>query len=136
MFHFVKNHPKYYEFIRKLRNDEKVQGGFIDQLPHITKEQQKEYMNKYKDNFYICLGFGGDGIKPKPVGYIRHIDGDIGVCTDPTYQGRGIATFMIKELIKRHPNCYAKIKLDNEASIKAFEKAGFKKEYYILKLQK
>jgi RimJ/RimL family protein N-acetyltransferase len=134
MFHFVKNKPKYFEFIRKLRNDERVQGGFIDEMPSITQEQQVKYMEKYKDNFYICLGFGGDGLKPIPVGYIRHIDGDIAVCTNPIYHGNGIGTFMIEQLIKRHPKCHAKIKLDNEASIKAFEKAGFKKKYYILEI--
>ena len=70
-----------------------------------------------------------------PVGYIRHMDGDIGVCTSPEYWGQGIGTFMIKELMKLHPECYAKIKLDNEASIRAFEKAGFKKKYYILEIK-
>ena len=132
MLKFIKNEIKYFEFIRKLRNDSRVQDGFIDELPHITPEQQIKYMEIYKDNFYICLGFGGHGIKPIPVGYIRQIDGDIGLCTDPTYQGRGIATFMINELMKLHPECFAKIKLDNVASIRAFEKAGFRKKYYLM----
>ena len=39
---------------------------------------------------------------------------------------------MVKELIKRHPNSVAKIKLDNQASLRAFEKAGFKKWGYVL----
>ena len=126
MFKFVKNKKKYWNFIRELRNDSRVQNGFVDELPKVTEEQQSEYMKKYNDIFYVCVE--GD----LPVGYIRHLDGDIGVCTHPDYWGRGIGSFMIDELMKLHPNCYAKIKLDNEASIRAFEKVGFKKKYYIL----
>ena len=126
MFKFVKNEKKYWNFIRELRNDSRVQNGFVDELPQITEEQQNEYMKKYNDIFYVCIE--GD----LPVGYIRHLDGDIGVCTHPDYWGRGIGSFMIDELMKLHPNSYAKIKLDNEASIRAFEKVGFKKKYYIL----
>ena len=39
---------------------------------------------------------------------------------------------MINELMKKHPEAIAKVKLDNEASIGLFEKAGFKKKYYLL----
>ena len=126
MFKFVKNEKKYWNFIRELRNDSRVQNGFIDKLPKITKEQQDRYMEWNNDNFYVCIE--GD----LPVGYIRNLGGDIGVCTHPDHWGRGIGSFMIDELMKLHPNCYAKIKLDNEASIRAFEKVGFKKKYYIL----
>jgi len=126
MFKFVKNEKKYWNFIRELRNDSRVQNGFVDKLPEITEEQQSEYMKKYNDIFYVCVE--GD----LPVGYIRHLEGDIGVCTHPDYWGRGIGSFMIDELTKLHPNCFAKIKLDNKTSIRAFEKVGFKKKYYIL----
>jgi RimJ/RimL family protein N-acetyltransferase len=122
----VKNEQKYHEFIRELRNNEKVQDGFIDSLPNITPIQQLEYMVQYGDCFYICLE------NEIPVGYIRHINNDIAVCVHPDHWNKGVATFMIKELMQKHPQCYAKIKLDNISSIKAFEKAGFKKKYYIL----
>jgi RimJ/RimL family protein N-acetyltransferase len=130
MFKLVKNQRQYWEFIRTLRNDERVQDGFIDKLPQISSQQQTEYMDKYENQFYVCLNDMNI-----PMGYIRHMDGDIGVCTSPEYWGKGIGTFMIKELMKLHPECYAKIKLDNEASIRAFEKAGFKKKYYILEME-
>ena len=126
MLKFIKNEIKYYEFIRKLRNDFRVQEGFVESLPQITTEEQIEYMKKYKDSFYICLE------NNIPVGYIRHIDGDIGVCTHPDHWGKGIGSFMINELMKLHPECYAKVKLDNIASVKAFEKVGFKKKYYLM----
>ena len=126
MLKFIKNEKKYWNFIRKLRNDSRIQSGFVKQFPNVTEKQQIKYMEKYNDIFYICID--GDF----PVGYIRQLEGDIAVCTHPDYTGRGIGSFMINELMKLHPDCYAKIKLDNKASIRAFEKVGFKKKYYIL----
>ena len=125
MLEFVKNKEEYFEFIRNLRNNEKVQDGFIENS-HITEDQQINYMKKYKTNFYVCLDDG------KPIGYIRQIDGDIGVCTHPDHWGKGVGSFMINELMKLHPECFAKVKLDNIASVKAFEKVGFKKKYYLM----
>jgi len=122
----VKNDKIYYEFIRNLRNNKQVQGGFIDNLSKITTEQQMNYMEKYNDNYYICLE---DDIS---VGYVGQIDGDIRVCTHPDHWGKGIGSFMINELMKLHPECYAKVKIDNQSSIRAFEKSGFTKKYYIL----
>jgi RimJ/RimL family protein N-acetyltransferase len=126
MFKLVVNQKKYWNFIRELRNDSKVQSGFIDTLPEITEEQQHLYMKKYNDNYYICLE---DDI---PIGYIRQIDGDIGVCTHPDHWGKGAGSYMIDELMKLHPECYAKVKLNNIGSVKAFEKVGFKKKYYLM----
>jgi RimJ/RimL family protein N-acetyltransferase len=39
---------------------------------------------------------------------------------------------MIREFSNIKNDIYAKIKIDNVASIKAFEKAGYEKKYYIL----
>ena len=39
---------------------------------------------------------------------------------------------MINKLMKRHPSAFAKVKIENEASMNLFEACGFKKKYYIL----
>ena len=39
---------------------------------------------------------------------------------------------MIKELTKAKSDIYARIKIDNIASVKAFEKAGYEKKYFVL----
>ena len=39
---------------------------------------------------------------------------------------------MINEIMKIHPNAFAKVKLENKASLKLFESCGFKKKFYIL----
>ena len=122
---FVKNERKYWEFIRQLRNDERVKQGFIQQ-EEITKDFHEAYMLENEDRFYLCL------IENKPAGYVGVIEDDIRIATHPDYQKRGVGLFMINEVTKKHPNAVAKIKLENEGSVRLFEKAGFKKKYYLL----
>ena len=124
-----KNNKKYWEFIRLLRSDKRVQSGFIEQST-ITRKEQETYMNRYNNNYYVCFC---DDI---PCGFIGEIDGDIRLCTDPKYQGKGIGSFMIREITKIRPNIFAKIKLDNTSSLRAFEKAGYVKKYYLLEPKK
>jgi GNAT superfamily N-acetyltransferase len=121
----VPNSPVYYEFIRTLRNDERVQPGFIQQV-QITPEEQHAYMEKYGQYYHVCL------CDSQPAGYVGVIDHDIRVATHPDYQKKGVGKFMVQEIMKFFPDAYAKIKVDNHASLKLFTSAGFKTKYYIL----
>ncbi len=116
---------KYWEFVRMLRTDPNNTNGFIQQIK-ITKEDQINYMTKYKNNYFVCL------YNDTPVGYIGEIDGDIRVCTDHNYKNKGIGKFMVTELLKIKPNIFAKIKINNENSIKLFNTCGFEVKYLIL----
>lgn len=100
----------------------------IDLESHI-----KWYENKMKDdksNIFIALK---NGI---PVGQIR-VDKDnkkglIDYSVDFNYRGQGIGTYIL-ELIKSRItdiNLVAYVKKENLPSIKAFEKAGYKKIEY------
>jgi len=82
-------------------------------------------MRKYNDCYYLRI------VDDKPAGFIGSVDGDIRVATHPDFQGKGIGLFMVNELMKIYPGRFAKIKMGNEASVKLFRKAGFKKKYYI-----
>jgi len=124
-YKLVKNAEEYWEFIRRLRNLDSIKIGFIKQ-ENISSEQQIEYMKENGHNFWICL----DGLEP--VGYVGIINDDIRVATHPDHQKKGIGAFMINEIMQKYPNAYAKIKLENEASIKLFEHCGFVKKYFIL----
>ncbi len=124
-YKLIQNGPAYWEFIRELRTMEGVSNGFISQQ-EITPVEQATYMLKYNSNYWICLD--GD----TPAGFVGVIDDDIRVATHPNYQGKGVGTFMINEIMKIIPTAFAKVKLDNEASIKLFERCGFRKKYYIL----
>ena len=46
--------PEYWDFVRTLRTDPRVQHGFIEKAD-ITIEQQIEYMYKHWQEYFICL---------------------------------------------------------------------------------
>ena len=121
----VNNTKKYWEFIRNLRNHDDVKTGFIQQ-ENITQFQHKMHMMLREECYYICV------IEEEPAGYVGVIDRDIRVATHPDFQGKGVGKFMISELMKKHPDAFAKVKIDNEASMKLFKACGFKEKYYIL----
>jgi RimJ/RimL family protein N-acetyltransferase len=121
----IKNSYIYWEFIRTLRNMDGVRQGFIEQ-EYISQNQHESYMKKNSNFFYVCLD------KTTPIGYIGVIENDIRVATHPDHQGKGIASFMLNEVMKIHPNAFAKVKIQNEASLRLFESCGFTKKYYVL----
>ena len=117
--------PKYFEFVRVLRNDTRVLDGFI-QSHNISEKMQKKYMSKNSQFYRIAL------VDKEPAGYVGVINGDIRVCTHPDYQGKGIGKFMINKCLEIWPDAVAKVKIHNEASLRLFEGAGFTKKFYIL----
>jgi RimJ/RimL family protein N-acetyltransferase len=114
----VGNREAFYEFIRRLRNDERVQGGFLEQAA-ITPAQQVTYMAKHGDRFVVAL------LQGEPVGYAGSIDGDIRVCTDPACWGKGVGKALILALVEKFPGSHARIKPENKASVALFESCGF-----------
>jgi ribosomal protein S18 acetylase RimI-like enzyme len=121
----IKCIQKYWEDVRILRNMDGVRQGFIQQK-QITPEEHTRYMKKNSKFFYICIDKG------EFLGYVGVIEHDIRVATHPKHQKKGVAKFMINEIMKIRPNAFAKVKLENEASLKLFESCGFKKKFYIL----
>ncbi len=121
----VKNSYIYWEFVRNLRNMDGVREGFIKQNL-ITRDQHEEFMKKNSIFFWICLD------NTVPIGYIGIIDDDIRIATHPDYQGLGVGSFMLNEVMKQNPQAQAKVKIENKASLRLFEKNGFVKKYYLL----
>lgn len=121
---FVKCTSEYWEFVRVLRNDPRVQEGFIVSSD-ITSEQQKKYMEIYSDNYRVAL------LDDIPVGYVGVIEDDIRICTHPDYQGLKIGKFMLEEIIKEFPSAYGKVKINNEASKNLFKSVGFTETFII-----
>ena len=121
----VQNKKEYWDFIRDLRNHKDVKTGFIQQQ-HISEEMHSEHMSLFGEHYYICLVDG------ETAGYAAAIKNDIRVATHPDFQGKGVGKYMINELTKKHQDIFAKVKINNEASLRLFESCGFKKKYYIL----
>ena len=67
-----------------------------------------------------------------PVGFMGEIEGDIRVAVSPEHFSKGIGKYMIDELMKLHPESFAKIKVDNVQSKKLFEKCGFVEKYVVM----
>ena len=99
--------------------------GFVQQKG-ISRQDHSMYMQAFGESFYICLDNG------QPIGYIGVITNDIRVATHPDHQGKGVAKFMVNEVMKAHPKAFAKVKIENEASLRLFEGCGFKRKFYIL----
>jgi len=106
---------EYYEFVRLLRTHPNNQEGFILQVD-ITPEQQAEYMRRYSKNYFVCLSYN------EPVGYIGVISNDIRVCVHTDHKDVGIGKFMLEQIVAIFPDATGKIKKDNIASQKLFDK--------------
>ena len=122
---FIKNEERFWDNIRDLRNNPDVKTGFTEQK-HITLEEHQNFMSKYASNFYVSL------VDNQFVGYAGVIDKDIRIAIHPDFQGLGIGKIMINNLMNIYPDAFAKVKINNEASLALFEKCGFSKKYYIL----
>jgi len=109
---------EYWEFVRKLRMDDRVIDGFLQTHP-ITEEQQAKYMTGNSQYYRVAL------VDDKPAGYVGVIEDDIRVCTHPDFQGMGVGKFMIEECMKIWPTAFAKVKIGNTASDKLFLSCGF-----------
>lgn len=121
----VENEKKYWEFIRSLRNQRGVKEGFIQQ-EIIAPEAHASFMQQYGHHYHICL------VEGAPAGFVGVINDDIRVATAPDFQKAGVAKFMINQLLKLYPTSVAKVKIENEASLRLFESCGFIKKYVIL----
>ncbi len=125
MVSIVEATQEYWEFIRILRTCKENTEGFEQQV-EITPEQQIGYMQKYANNYLICL------FDNEPVGFVGSIDGDIRVATHPDQKGRGFGKIMIDAIMEKFPDSFAKVKIENEASLSLFKASGFIPKYVVL----
>lgn len=112
---------QYYEFVRLLRIHPDTITGFIYQ-GHITPDEQIQYMNNHRDDYFICL------YKNKPVGFIGVVNNDLRLAVDSQYTNQGFASFMLQNITKYKNDFEVRVKIDNIPSQKLFEKNGYKRK--------
>jgi RimJ/RimL family protein N-acetyltransferase len=119
---------KYWLFVLHLRNT--LRFNFIEQGT-ITENTHEAFMSRNYGTFKICLSSTSE-----PIGFIGCVNGDIRIAVDPKEQEKGVGKFMLKNFVIEDASAFAKIKVDNEASLNLFESCGYKKKYYILENEK
>lgn len=118
----VKNEIKYWNFILKLRNENRK---WFKETKIISTKEHYSFMNKHHKGYKICL------LNNIPIGFIGYVTGDIRICVDKKYQNKKIGSYMLKKTLK-NKKYKTLIKINNFASLKLFEKHGFKPKYIIL----
>jgi len=109
--------------ILDIRNDNREGFGDPSIIPTATHHA---YMFKNFSNYLVCVD------SCEVIGFIGHVENDIRLATKKTHQNKGVGKFMVEAFMKKFPNSFAKVKINNEASRRLFESCGFKKKYYIL----
>lgn len=112
------------EFIRELRNDPLNASAFVNNN-YITQESHALYMAEHMHEYFVCTKNG------MPVGFIGVVDNDIRLAVAHHFRNKGVAKYMVTEILKIFPNAVAKVKVTNKASIALFESLGFVKTYQI-----
>lgn len=128
------SHENDWEIIRAIRNHPENCQYFGNQS--VNFNEHRMHMIEKQDYYRMCVveqeGKYVDGVLKLCVGFVGVVDNDIRLAILPEFKNMGIGTFMVKEMLKLYPNLCAKVKIENENSLKLFEKLGFKKKYYVL----
>ncbi len=117
-----------WDFILKIRNEEKYRACFYNQ-EEISQKEHYEYLKKISKNpnffnWIICDD-------SKNVGYVRILNEDISIMIDLEFIGKGLGTKALKLTeIEAKKNGIKKlvgrVMIDNEKSKKIFEKNNYK----------
>jgi len=93
-----------------------------------------KYMFNNFSNYLLCVEETEESkrVNEEIIGFIGHVDNDIRLATKKSHQRNGVGKFMVEGFMKKFPEAFAKIKLNNEASLHLFESCDFKKKYYVL----
>ena len=112
--------PDDWEFISEVRN---ASSECFFSEGYIYPDEHEDFMKKHGINYFV-----GRNQNDK-IGFIGEVDGDIRLAIAPRFRGKRLATAMLiffqENLALK--TLKAKVKANNYASIKTFERAGWVK---------
>lgn len=120
-----------WEIIRRIRNFQKE--GFVDQHD-ITIKEHHDFMIENHEHYYVAVQNGNFSFGSYQVlGFVGikfntwQLDsiGDIRFAVHPYWPKQGVGTKMLQFIKEKYPQAVGKVKKNNIASNKAFEKAGY-----------
>lgn len=115
-------------------NDSSVRSNSYDSAPINLKQHSDWFYSKLKDkdcSFFLFENHFGFPVGQVRIQKISKVAAVIGISNDKLFRGKGYASMMLKMAtdiyLKEHPkvSISAYIKIENTASIKVFEKAGY-----------
>ena len=120
--------PASYDFEewKKILNIRNLTRQGFGNTEKISVDTHFYFMKEHYSNYVVAL------MDDELVGFGGVVADDIRVAVHPDHQGMGIGKNIISFLSFKFPEAFAKVKVDNEASIKLFESCGFEKTWYIL----
>ena len=107
----------------------------------MNKNEVETELNKYRNKYHIIEKYSPENVAnwinegnvvarcEGKMEFGQRALGNRSILADPRNQE---TITHINKLVKMYPDAFAKVKVDNESSLKLFESCGFKKKYYIL----
>ena len=112
--------PDDWEFIREVRN---ASSECFFSEAHIYPDEHEDFMKKHGSNYFVTKN------ENHKIGFIGEVDGDIRLAVATRFRGKRLATTMLIFFQENlaFKTLTAKVKANNYASIKTFERAGWVK---------
>lgn len=119
------------DLILKLLNEKKIRKNSLKTKKISIKENENYWKKVLKQkNFKAYIIKKGKN----SIGLVRIKNKTVSIAITKSQENKGIGFRILSEM--NLDNCYARIKKDNKASKRLFEKLGFTKEYETFKKQK
>jgi RimJ/RimL family protein N-acetyltransferase len=87
---------------------------------------EADHKKFFRENYHCFYMINDDQ------GYVRIRNNDVGIALFKKYQGKGLGTAVIRQIRKMFPGLRVEIRVDNVASLKCFQNAGYRIVGYLL----
>ena len=121
------------DFIYKIRNDPNIREYMFDTNEIDYKKHVEYWLDRMKNSVpsFIIVDENGNDVGLLKLDPISDNKYSIGIIISVEYQGRGYGKEAVKEILSMYKDAtfIARVKVNNNKSIKLFESCGFRKYY-------